>query len=146
MRERIRFESELSDLALRDTRFDRETKVSATVGHTFWTKSVLNRLSSASLTLDNKLDERFRTALGEFQRANNIEPTSKVDFRTERILLEKNALFGLSESDKSKRDVITQAQSKIEDWTAKAIIPVHKKHLILQQFRDPRTITSLVLH
>ena len=123
-----------------------EVKQNTVSGHVAWAKAVLNKILGSSLTVDNKADDSFKKVIAQFQSANNLKETSKLDFQTERLLLEKNGLSNLADLDKTKKDIIIQAQTKIEDWTAKAIIHPKKKHLILNQFRDPRIITSLVLH
>jgi hypothetical protein len=123
-----------------------EVKTNTVKGHIAWAKTVLNKISGANLAIDNRTDEKFLRAITEFQSANSFKSTSKLDFQTERMLLEKNGLANLSELEKTKREIIIQAKTKIEDWTDKAIIAEKKKQLILNQFRDPRTITSLVLH
>lgn len=137
--------NEISSLRVnRELAFEDEVK--PITGRIAWAKSALNKISGLSLREDNKIDADFKTAIARFQVAHNIEQTAKLDFRTERVLLENHALLKLSDSDKAKKEIIYLAQTKIEDWTHKAVIPEKKKHLILNQFRDPRTITALVLH
>ncbi|WP_187260523.1 peptidoglycan recognition protein family protein [Pontibacter beigongshangensis] len=116
------------------------------IGHVAWAKNVLNSLYGSSLSDDNQVDQQLKTALAKFQAATNLPQTSKLDFRTERALLERNALSKLSIWDIQKRQILFQAKTRIEDWTHKAVIPEKKKKLILNQFRDPRLISSLVLH
>lgn len=123
-----------------------EVQKKPVVGHVAWAKKVLNSILGTALFDDNRVDQPFRAALAKFQAANNIPQTSKLDFITERALLEKNALSKLSFWDIQKRQILFQAKTRIEDWTHKAVIPEKKKSLILNQFRDPRIITSLVLH
>lgn len=123
-----------------------EVKKKPVVGHIAWAKAVLNKVLGSSLRDDNKIDKDFKAAITQFQASNNLPQTSRLDYKTQRTLLEKNALSNLSFLDIIKRQIIIQAKTKIEDWTDKASIPEKKKKLILNQFRDPRTITSLVLH
>lgn len=123
-----------------------EVKKNTVEGRIAWAKTILNKILGSTLSVDNNADENFRKVVAQFQSANNLKGTSKLDFQTERLLLEKNGLANLTDLDKTKREIIIRAKTKIEDWTDKAIIVEKKKHLILNQFRDPRIITSLVLH
>lgn len=115
-------------------------------GHVAWAKGALNRLTGNALPDDNKADDVFRKAVTQFQQSNGVAPSGRIDFKTERLLLEKDALARLSMFAFAQRATLAQAATRIEDWTDKAIIPDKKKHLILQKFRDPRTLTALVLH
>lgn len=115
-------------------------------GHIAWAKYAINRITGTSLSDDNKTDAAFKTALGSFQSSNGLKVTSRVDFQTERKLLEQVAMAGLSFMDIPKKTTLALAATKIEDWMDRAVIPEKKKNLILHNFRDPRTLTSLVLH
>src|SRR5688572_22273919 len=124
---------------------DFETKSKPIFGHVAWAKTALNKILGLALVEDNKVDENYKKAIGNFQLNRSLEQTAKLDFKTERALLENLALLKLSDSDPDKK-ILEQAKTKIEDWTSKALIPAKKKDLILKSFRDPRKITAFVLH
>lgn len=130
-------------MLLSDKELEFETKKPAK-GHVAWAQESLNQLYSLLIPVDNMLKEPTKQALLRFKSAKGLSETGKVDFQTERRLLEENAIAKLEKN--ATINLITVAKGRIEDWTNKAIIPEKKKHLILQRFRDPRTIKSLVLH
>ena len=168
-----------------------EVKKKTVSGHVAWAKTILNKILGLSLAVHNKVDEDFKKALARFQFANKLPQTSKLDFQTDRLLLEKNGLFNLTDLDRAKKNIIIQAQTRIEDFTNQALksgearirdeeskIPAMEKLaadeirrkgkiteeakiqaeakrqvrsklykvLVTKEFRDPRTLTSLVLH
>ncbi|GAB3510805.1 hypothetical protein GCM10027341_49650 [Spirosoma knui] len=116
------------------------------VGRIAWAKSVLNTWSGAALPDDNQLTDDFKRLLIQFQSAAKLNQTGTIDFKTERALLEQNAERSSGAAGGTSSQIISTAKSRLEDWTDKAVIPATKKKLILTTFRDPRTITSLVLH
>lgn len=118
------------------------------VGHIAWVQESFNQGYGLSIPIDNKLNEPTKQALSKFQRDRGLSETKKLDFQTERRLLETIAL-SKSESMVEKTKLIAflaLAGIRIEDWTNKATIPEVKKKLILNRFRDPRTIKSIILH
>ena len=126
--------------------FEFETK--PVKGHVAWVQETLNYLLGLSMSVDNQLGTTTGNALKVFQKRTRLLETGKADFQTERRLLEENALAKTA-SGRQRHEVaqlIAVAKTWIEDWTNKAVIPAHKKQLILHTFRDPRTLTSLVLH
>jgi N-acetylmuramoyl-L-alanine amidase/Putative peptidoglycan binding domain len=127
--------------------FEFETK-KPTEGYLAWAQETLNFLLGLSLIVDNKSGNNTEQALKIFQSKTGLTETGKLDYQTERKLLEEKAI-GKTTSGFEKKKIellIAIASSKIEDWTSKAVIPEKKKNLILRTFRDPRILTSLVLH
>lgn len=115
-------------------------------GHTCWAKNVLNQQPGLSLTLNNSLDEQTKKAIGDFQSRNNLPETQKIDAVTERALLEIEALrrhAGTSLQAAAEK-TITEAKTKIEDWTKQAVN--NKPQHILNSYRDPRKVYAFVLH
>ena len=114
-------------------------------GHVSWCKKLLSKLMSISLTDDNILDQPTKDALLIFQKFKSLPQTGKIDFQTERALLETEVLVrysGTTWSDLVSKYIFV-ASSKIEDYTSKAVI---EKSEITQSFRDPRKLWSFVLH
>ncbi|MFN2440288.1 MAG: type VI secretion system tube protein TssD, partial [Chitinophagaceae bacterium] len=115
-------------------------------GHTCWAKNALNQQLGLSLPVDNKWDEEAKKAIGDFQSKNNLPQTQKIDAVTERALLEKEALrrhTGTSFQAAAEK-TITEAKTKIEDWTKQAVN--NKPQHILNSYRDPRKVYAFVLH
>ncbi|MFD2569066.1 N-acetylmuramoyl-L-alanine amidase [Spirosoma soli] len=116
------------------------------VGRIAWSKGVLNEWRGTSLPDDNQLTDEYKKVLTQFQSSNKLGQTGKLDFKTERALLEQSALSRAGSSSSKVSQVLNEAKTKLEDWTDKAVIPAAKKNLILNTFRDPRQLTALVLH
>jgi hypothetical protein len=117
----------------------------ATEGHVAWAKFVVGKLLSVQLNDDNQLDSKAVEALKTFQKLKGIPETGKPDFKTERALLEAETY--LKYSGTSWKNLVEKylqiASTKIEDFTAKAVI---EKSEITGSFRDPRKLWSFVLH
>ena len=115
-------------------------------GHTCWAKNVLNNLLGLNLALNNVLDDAAKKAISDFQLKNNLAQTQKVNAVTERVLLEMDSLrrhIGTPYQLASEK-TITEAKSKIEDWTKQAVN--NKPQHILDSYRDPRKVYAFVLH
>lgn len=115
-------------------------------GHTCWAKNVLNQQLNLTLSNDDRLDEETKKALAAFQAKNNLPVTQKIDFVTERTLLETEALRRNTGTafESAANQSISAAKTKIEDWTNKAVN--NKPQHILNSYRDPRKVYAFVLH
>jgi type VI secretion system Hcp family effector len=111
-----------------------------------WAKTVLNRELGTSLPDTNIIDDNVRKALTAFQVKNNLPQTGKIDFATERALLEADALQRTKGTGQAATVIatITDAKTKIEDWTRRAVNT--KPEFILNTYRDPRKLYAFVLH
>lgn len=118
--------------------------VASCEGRTCWSKSVLNRITGLNLAMNNTLDAATRQAIGDFQLKNNLPVTKAIDAVTERALLEADAI---RRSVPSAVSIITEAKTRIEDWTKHGLsgVKTKPKH-ILNSFRDPRKLWAFVLH
>jgi N-acetyl-anhydromuramyl-L-alanine amidase AmpD len=103
-----------------------EVKGKPPVGQVAWAKTVLNKMFGLDLPINNSADTNFRKAIEQFQTKNSLAVTTKLDFQTERALLEKYALFNLTDLDKEKKEVIEEAKTKIEDYMDEAIKRVNE--------------------
>ena len=114
-----------------------------------WAKSVLNQALSLNLPDTNTIGEEEKKALIAFQAKNNLPQTGKLDFVTERALLETDAIRRSkgTATESAALSVITSSKTKIEDWTTKGLSGVKTKpQHILNSFRDPRKLWAFVLH
>lgn len=118
-------------------------------GRNCWAKTVLNKLGGLNLSLNNTIDEPTKRALEDFQQRNNLPLSQKLDFATERALLEADAIqkHKGAATENATVSVIATAKTKIEDWTSKGAAGVkNKPQHILNSFRDPRKVWAFVLH
>ncbi len=103
-----------------------------------WLKQSLNKLFSTQLILNNKYDADTIKLLNRFQTEKSIPISSKINAKTERALLET-----LANLNNNNLEIISTANTKIEDWTNRAIVV---KSEITSSYRDPSALFSLVLH
>ncbi len=114
-----------------------------------WAKSVLNRELSLNLPDTNTMGEEEKKALIAFQVKNNLPQTGKLNFVTERALLEADAIQRSkgTATESAALNIISSAKTRVEDWTAKGLSGVKTKpQYILNSFRDPRKVWAFVLH
>jgi phosphatidylserine/phosphatidylglycerophosphate/cardiolipin synthase-like enzyme/N-acetyl-anhydromuramyl-L-alanine amidase AmpD len=120
-------------------------KAATPEGRTCWAKIALNTQLGLSLPADNNLDETTKRAIAAFQLKQNLPQTQKIDPVTERALLEADALVRHKGTvqENAANTVITAAKTRIEDFTAKAVVD---KNEITSTYRDPRKLWAFVLH
>ncbi len=114
-------------------------------GHICWAKEALNKVLGLKLPFDNNLDAETKKAIESFQGMKSLPLTQRIDFATERSLLEAEAIhkyIGTSWQDIASKYIML-AKNKVEDWTTKAVI---EKSEITNNFRDPRKLWAFVLH
>jgi phosphatidylserine/phosphatidylglycerophosphate/cardiolipin synthase-like enzyme len=114
-------------------------------GHTCWAKNALNQEMGVTLVVNNQLDESTKKTIAAFQSKTGLPQTQKIDPVTERALLEAEAIRQHKGTVKETAavNIITTAKTRIEDFTAKAVVD---KNEITSNYRDPRKLWAFVLH
>jgi hypothetical protein len=151
MLERAQFSSELRSIngfeTIPGTNYETPnnavSKACKNGGHVCWAREVLNRVLGASLPPGNRLDSATKQAIQNFQSKNGLSANGKLDPPTERALLEAAAMQRSGSADQVNQ-IITEAKTKVEDWTDRAVN--EKPKYILNTYRDPRKVFAFVLH
>ncbi len=121
-------------------------------GVTSWAKEALGFVSGVQLSNNDMLDEATKLAIIDFQKLNSIPETGKIDYITERTLLEATALRKAKGTAKESVivNMIALAKHQIEDWTKQGDAGRKQRDeipaLVTTTFRDPRRLFAFVLH